>query len=92
MIPTAKKNVRSFIAIPVPEFGIHALEEAVDMLEPEIGRYVRWVRPEGIHLTLKFMGEIPIATVEKVLKSLPETVLDSSPFSLAIKGLSLIHI
>ena len=87
MIPTAKKNVRSFIAIPVPEFGIHALEEAVDMLEPEIGRYVRWVRPEGIHLTLKFMGEIPIATVEKVLKSLlPETVLESSPFPLAIKG------
>ena len=86
MIPVAKKNVRSFIAIPVPEFGIHALEEAVGMLEPEIGRYVRWVRPEGIHLTLKFMGEIPIATVEKVLKSLPETVLESSPFSLAIKG------
>ena len=56
------------------------------MLEPEIGRYVRWVRPEGIHLTLKFMGEIPIATVEKVLKSLPETVLESRPFSLAIKG------
>ncbi|GIT42074.1 MAG: hypothetical protein Ct9H300mP11_00100 [Chloroflexota bacterium] len=56
------------------------------MLEPEIGRYVRWVRPEGIHLTLKFMGEIPIATVEKVLKSLPEAVLGSSPFPLAIKG------
>ena len=53
MIPIAKKNVRSFIAIPVPEFGIHALEEAVDMLEPEIGRYVRWVRPVSYtHLTL----------------------------------------
>jgi len=83
------QKVRSFIAIPVPDAGIQALEEAVRCLEPEIGRHVRWVRPEGIHLTLKFMGDIPVATAEKVLESLPTVTAGFSPFRLAINGLGV---
>jgi len=41
------KRVRSFIAIPVPRVGIQVLEDAVKSLDSDIGKYVRWVRPEG---------------------------------------------
>ena len=54
MTTPGAKQVRSFIAIPVPRVGIQVLEDAVKSLDSDIGEYVRWVRPEGIHLTLKF--------------------------------------
>lgn len=81
------KQIRSFIAIPVPSEGIQALEEVVKGFDAEIGRDVRWVRPEGIHLTLKFMGNIPAGMVDKVLEVLPSVTAKFSPFKLGISGL-----
>ncbi len=89
MTMQGQKKVRSFIAIPVPDEGIRALEEIVEGLEPEIGRHVRWVRPEGIHLTLKFMGDIEVATAGKILENLPPVTASFSPFGLAIHGLGV---
>ena len=83
------KKVRSFIAIPVPSEGIEVLEQVVKNLDQEIGRHVRWVRPEGIHVTLKFMGDIPAATVEQLLEALPPVAAGFSPFKLAISGLGV---
>jgi len=80
---------RSFIAIPVSDEGIQALEETVRGLEPEIGRHVRWVRPEGIHLTLKFMGDIQVKTAEDILEALPRVTAGFSAFDLAITGLGV---
>jgi len=82
-------KVRSFIAIPVPSEGIEALQQVVKHLDQEIGRHVRWVRPEGIHVTLKFMGDIPAATLQRVLEALPPVAAGSSPFELAISGLGV---
>lgn len=82
-------RVRSFIAIPVPSAGIEALEEAVKNLGPEIGKNVRWVRPESIHLTLKFMGDIPVEMVERVLEALPPVAAQFSPIDLSISGLGV---
>ena len=54
MTISVEKNVRSFIAIPVPSQEIEALEQAVKGLDEEIGRQVRWVRSavSYTHLTL----------------------------------------
>ncbi|MCH7841832.1 MAG: RNA 2',3'-cyclic phosphodiesterase [Chloroflexi bacterium] len=89
MTTPVEKMVRSFIAIPVPSEGIEALQEAVKSFEPEIGGSVRWVRPEGIHLTLKFMGDIPPGTVERVLKTLPPVAARFNPFKLSLSGLGV---
>ena len=89
MTTSGEKKVRSFIAIPVPSVGIEALEKVVKNLDQEIGRHVRWVRPEGIHVTLKFMGDIPAATVEELLEALPPVAAGFSSFELAISGLGV---
>ena len=86
---TPGDRVRSFIAIPVPAEGIQALEEAANQLDAEIGRYVRWVRPEGIHLTLKFMGDISAGMVEQVLETLPTVAARFAPISLSISGMGV---
>ncbi|PKB71967.1 MAG: 2'-5' RNA ligase [SAR202 cluster bacterium Io17-Chloro-G6] len=82
-------RIRSFIAIPVPSAGIQALEDAAAKLDSDFGGSVRWVRPEGIHLTLKFMGDIQAEMVERVLAALPPVAARFSPFELSISGLGV---
>ena len=81
-----EKQVRSFIAIPVPDEGIQALQAVIHDFDAEIGRHMRWVRPEGIHLTLKFMGNIPAGMVDRVLADLPTVTAKFSPFKVGISG------
>ena len=83
------KRVRSFIAIPVPSAVIQVLDDAVKSLDSYIGENVRWVRTEGIHLTLKFMGDIEAGMVDRVLEAMPAVASQFSPFQLAISGLGV---
>lgn len=46
---------------------------------------IRWVKPETIHITLKFCGEIPEETVSAV-SSLLDKELPRGPFELAARG------
>ena len=89
MTASRGKMVRSFIAIPVPRSGIEVLERAVKRLDSEIGGQVRWVRPRGIHLTLKFMGDIPASTLERVLAALPQVTASFSLFGISMSGLGV---
>ena len=89
MTASRGKMVRSFIAIPVPRSGIEVLERAVKRLDSEIGGQVRWVRPRGIHLTLKFMGDIPASTLERVLEALPQVTASFNFFEISMSGLGV---
>ncbi len=86
---TPSGRIRSFIAIPVPSAELRALETAVKKLESDLGGGVRWVRPEGIHLTLKFMGDIQAEIAERILSVLPPVAARFSPFELSISGLGV---
>jgi 2'-5' RNA ligase len=57
--------VRVFIALDIPSEIRSAIAALVKRLEPEC-RGARWVRPESMHITLKFIGEIPSDRVEGV--------------------------
>jgi RNA 2',3'-cyclic 3'-phosphodiesterase len=61
--------VRAFIAIGLPD-DVHAALARQQLLFRPACRDARWTRPEGIHLTLKFLGEIPNAQVERVSEAL----------------------
>jgi RNA 2',3'-cyclic 3'-phosphodiesterase len=49
--------MRAFIAIELPEFVREALRREQARFR-EVCPDARWTRPEGIHLTLKFLGDI----------------------------------
>lgn len=61
---------RLFIAVDLPE----AVREALGRLQSDLRRRdlsgLRWVRPEGIHLTLKFLGETPAGRVTPIREAL----------------------
>jgi RNA 2',3'-cyclic 3'-phosphodiesterase len=61
--------MRSFIAIDLPEGILAALARQQQSFRPAC-RDARWTRPEGIHLTLKFLGEVSDAQLKAVTEAL----------------------
>ncbi len=53
----------------------------------DCGYPIKWVRPESVHLTLKFLGEVPEGGVEQVRASIRTAAAGESPFELLLSGL-----
>lgn len=54
-----------FVAAGLPDEIRTRLSAMKERLEP-LSLPIRWVRPEGIHLTLKFLGEVPVDRVARI--------------------------
>jgi len=65
------ETIRAFIAIPLPDSLLEKLAVTRRRLERRAPhRSVRWVRPEGIHLTLKFLGDTPKHKLPEIERAL----------------------
>jgi 2'-5' RNA ligase len=63
--------IRTFIAVPLPGSLLDGLTDLQRRLETQVPpRSVRWVRPEGIHLTLKFLGDTPVDRLPAIRQAL----------------------
>jgi len=81
-------TVRTFIAIELSE----DLREEIGLLQDELRTQlprgsVRWVRPEGIHLTLKFLGDTPVDQVDQVKAALAQAAAEVGSFRVTVRGL-----
>ena len=66
------ENLRLFIAIELSCFLRKKIQKIQDYLKKTNSPIV-WVKPENIHLTLKFLGEIPKDKVDLILKVMVES-------------------
>ena len=80
------EQIRSFIAIELPQKVQHGLGQLRSELERDEHPFVKWVNPESIHLTLKFLGNIPFKQVEEIAKAMGEAFRGIPPFHLEISG------
>lgn len=79
--------MRAFIAIEIPNQIQQAIHKATSNLRSELGAAIRWVSPENIHLTLKFLGDISPAQVDALTSTL-RAQADSVPaFDVEVGGL-----
>jgi 2'-5' RNA ligase len=76
--------MRAFIAIDLPAAVHTALAEVQQALRSAC-RDARWTRPEGIHLTLKFLGEISDAQARQVVEELAK-IGPLEPFPVEVSG------
>ncbi len=65
MAENCVKSVRAFIAIPLPGSVRHLLKDLQLRLK-KAGIKASWPRPDGLHLTLKFLGEIPCHSQDQI--------------------------
>jgi len=77
--------MRTFIAIEIPAEIIKEMAKVQDELKRS-GADAGWTRPEGIHLTLKFLGEVPEARIEEIKNALIQAAEATSRFRLKIAG------
>lgn len=80
---------RLFVAVPVPDEVRDAIRAVVDAVrhgsDPEV-REVRWVRLEGVHLTLRFLGPTPESRLPDAVAAADEAARQTRPFAVAIGG------
>ena len=81
------EQIRSFIAIELSEEAKKGLARLRKDLERDEHKFVKWVDPGGIHLTLKFLGNIPAKRVAEITGAIEKAAQGISPFHLEISGL-----
>lgn len=85
------EKLRLFVAIELPDAWKSALGALQADMQAALAREadltgvrVRWVRPEAIHLTLKFLGETPAGRLDSVHSALASAVPEAPGFELEL--------
>lgn len=76
---------RAFIAIPLPAPLRHAIAALQQELTGELPG-IRWSAPDNMHLTLRFLGEVPADLLENVKASMLSVKSCAGPFSVGVRG------
>lgn len=78
-------TVRVFVALAPPD---DAKDELARALRPAYEAYprMRWNRIEDWHITLAFLGELPVETVPLLRPPLAEIAAEREPLELALRG------
>jgi 2'-5' RNA ligase len=75
-------TVRAFIAIELDKRLCGKLGELQDRLRADVpSGLVRWVRPEAMHLTLKFLGDVPVEQVPAIAQAMRQACDKHPPFA-----------
>jgi len=77
--------MRLFVGIGLPDGCRDAISRVLSPLR-ERGDAVSWTRAENLHLTLKFLGEVPEDRVEPLAAEMAAAAGDARPFDLLLEG------
>jgi 2'-5' RNA ligase len=81
------EQIRSFVAIELSDQLKTELGQVQESLKSKgIADQVRWVKPQGIHLTLKFLGNVPADSVKGISLAVDQASRGSVPFDINLGG------
>jgi 2'-5' RNA ligase len=83
------EQVRSFIAIELPDELKLELSQLVAKLKSGEQSWVKWVDPYNIHLTLKFLGNVAVDMLDDITGALEKAAQGIAPFHLEVKELGV---
>jgi RNA 2',3'-cyclic 3'-phosphodiesterase len=81
--------IRSFIAIELPPEVKSDLDSLQKMLITKQQDWIKWVSPESMHITLKFLGDVASDKIDEIKMGIEESSVGIPPFNLQIKGLGV---
>ena len=79
------ETIRAFIALHIPAL----IKSAISTLQNDLNAHpfpIKWVRPENMHLTLRFLGNIPADPQADIHHQMTLAATDIEPFTLTLKG------
>ncbi len=90
-MPPRDPKIRLFIAARVPEPAQEVLQRAAEYLESAAPNQVRWVNPDTIHLTLKFLGDIEPSRTAGIMAAMENEgrQFDGGVFRIGLAGLGV---
>jgi len=77
--------MRTFVAIEIDDWLRGRLAEVQEELK-RAGAQVRWVPPENVHLTVKFLGDTPDGLLSEVSDRIKDCVGGIEPFAMRVEG------
>lgn len=83
-----KQSMRTFIAVDLPA-GIK--EDVAKILHPIRDTFpaLRWIDDMQFHLTLRFLGEVPVAELHHLLRKVESVARSISSFDLTLEGIGV---
>lgn len=79
--------MRAFIAVNISEEARRLAAERINFLRARFSDLrVGWDKPEKLHLTLKFLGEIPPEKLPQIISAVENAAKEIEPFSLSLEG------
>ena len=89
--------IRTFVAVELETSLRQAIgrmqEQLKDRLQAELREMPRarlqWVRPESIHLTLKFLGDVEETRIDGMCRALGDAIGALPPFAVGIQGVGV---
>lgn len=81
-------TIRAFVAVQLPIEVKAALNDVSRALEDRVARgAVRWVRPEQMHLTLRFLGDTDATLLPAVQSALDAVAAGRESFTMRLEGI-----
>ena len=84
---TGGEAIRAFVAVGIAAAARAQLAGAAGRIRERIPDGIQWANPDGMHLTLKFMGNLPASAVAPLLEALAPVAAGRRPFGLELAGL-----
>jgi RNA 2',3'-cyclic 3'-phosphodiesterase len=78
-------TIRTFIAVETSEAVRRLAAELIDKLRGAKAN-VKWVEQHNMHLTLKFLGDVPSSQIPRVCEAVETAVASAQPWELHLRG------
>ena len=80
-----KRTVRTFVAVEINADVRNAAETLIEGFR-KAPADVKWVEPNNMHLTLKFLGEVPSKEIPRVCEAVAKGASKVDPFDFEVRG------
>ncbi|UCE53404.1 MAG: RNA 2',3'-cyclic phosphodiesterase [Desulfobacterales bacterium] len=82
------ETIRAFIAFEIPDDVLSSLSRVQEGLK-SYKFQAKWVRPQSIHLTLKFLGTIQSTHIRQIARVMHDAAEGYAPITLSVRGIGV---
>jgi len=79
--------MRLFVAAETPDSVRESIRLYMEGLKKSFGNVVKWVAPENLHVTIKFLGEVSERNAGTVKACMDSAASATEPFTLTLEGI-----